>query len=90
MVLSAAHVRDVCMLNKGSKQCIFLEEGDNYNSFYCKKLSNEKVHFEEDRDNTIKEFKKKGIDPYKSTVPLGDNCEGYIYLKVLEQGYDKD
>lgn len=88
MALTPAHVRDVCLLNQGYKQCIYLEEGDDFNTFYCKKHSSEKKYIEEDRDKVLEQLKKRGIPIIKTTHPLGDNCQGYIMLKVLPQGYD--
>ena len=41
-------------------------------------------------DDFIRETRKKGKDPRKENIPLGDNCEGYPILKYIEQGYDKD
>jgi hypothetical protein len=33
---------------------------------------------------------KRNIDPKNENVPMGDNCQGYLPLKCLEQGYDVD
>jgi hypothetical protein len=38
----------------------------------------------------LKDCRKKGLDPALQGDPCGDHCSGYLFLKHLEQGYDKD
>jgi len=89
MVLSRKQVEDVCLVYGGSKQCRYVDEDpDDYSKMYCKKLTPEKKLIDEEIDEYIKDCKNKGVDAYSQGVPLGNNCDGFILLKELEQGYD--
>lgn len=93
MPLSQKQLQDVCLLYIGDhRQCRYLAQDDtDSRKWYClKKKGTDKATI----DNRIKQFeedcRKKGIDPKSQGIPLGDNCGGYVVLKQVEQGYDKD
>jgi hypothetical protein len=54
------------------------------------KLSSKRQQIDEEIEDYLDEMRKLNRDPYKDNLPLGDNCGGYIVLRNIEQGYDKD
>ena len=91
-MLSLKQLQNVCLSNSSnSKQCRYLESDDNdYNKFYCRKLrKDDKNKIDKKIDEVVAELKSKKIDPKKQSLPMGDNCTGYPYLKHVAQGYDK-
>lgn len=92
MPLSLKQLHDVCMLHSGNyKRCRYLAQDDSDSTkWYCLKKSSKKSEVDDEAVEFLKELKKKGLDPRKQGIPLGDNCDGYPVLKHLEQGYDKD
>jgi hypothetical protein len=92
MALSPKQTKDVCFLNGGSDQCRYLDEDmdDKGNIVHlCKKLSPDKKIIDEELVDFYNDMNKSGQDPQKQGVPLGDNCQGYIPLKIKIQGYDQ-
>jgi hypothetical protein len=53
------------------------------------KKSSKKAEIDEETDDYLRDMRKKGNDPKKQAVPLGDNCEGYPILRYIKQGYDQ-
>jgi len=92
MPLSKKHLQDVCLLYDGTyKKCRYLAQDDaDWSKWYCVKKSSKKQGIDIEVDDFIADARKKGKDPRKENIPLGDNCEGYPILKYIEQGYDKD
>lgn len=91
MPLSKKHLQDVCLLQGGYKKCRYLAQDDtDYTKWYCLKKTSKKDEIDQEVDDFVRETKKKGQDPKKTGTALGDNCEGYPILKIIEQGYDKD
>lgn len=91
MALSLKQLKDVCCLNGGHKQCSYLDEDVNDKGFrvhVCKKLSPDQQIIDDEIVDFLNEMKKTGQDPNKQSVPLGNNCKGYIVLKNKLQGYD--
>lgn len=90
MALSNKQLKDVCLLWGNAKQCIYLDEDndDGNRVNVCKKLSVFKSIIDGEVMEFLNEMKKSGQDPAFQGVPLGNNCRGYIVLKVKEQGYD--
>ena len=91
-LLSKKQLTDVCLLGAMSYDtCRYCQrDAIDYMKWYCVKL------YERDQkkiDKKIYDYlidcDQKGISPYASNVPLGDNCSGYPLLKTIEQGYDK-
>lgn len=86
-MLSKKQTYDVCLLGQESKSCRYLCEDKDKNFFCLKKTSKKQVI-----DVEIKDFlifcKNKQIDPNDFYLPIGDNCQGYPFLKTLKQGYD--
>ena len=91
MPLSLKQLQDVCMLYSGtSRRCRYLTQDDNdLTKWYCLKKTSKKADIDDEVMEFLKDAKKKGMDPRRQPVPLGDNCDGYLPLKHLEQGYDK-
>lgn len=91
-MLSPKQLQDVCLSQDGgSGRCRYLEQDeDNWHNFFCVKLIPKK---KQDIDDQIALFlekcKKLGKDPHKDNIPLGDNCNGYLKLRHVQQGYDK-
>lgn len=90
MTLSKNHIKDVCLKDQGSKTCRYLCYDDlDSTKFYCQKLRPiEKAKIDEDLDQHLSECKKRKINPKALNKPLGDNCDGYLLLKNVKQGYD--
>jgi hypothetical protein len=90
-MLSQKHLHDICLLfDGGYKQCRYSEEDSQTWKWYCVKLQKDhKAAIDKNVEEYLHECKKKGIDPKKGTPSLGDNCQGYVVLKYLEQGYDQ-
>jgi len=90
-MLSKKQLQNICMQNsRTSKRCRYLAQDDTDSTkYYCVKQSSKKDEIDVDLEEFIEESKKKGHDPYKQGIPLGDNCPGYPILKYIEQGYDK-
>jgi hypothetical protein len=86
-MLTLRQIEDICLVDEGANQCRYLAEDSNSN-FYCIKKTGKKPLI----DAEVEEFKKKqkslGLDPKTLGVPLGDNCQGYIFFRHKTQGYD--
>ena len=92
-MLSQKHLRDVCLVyDTTSAKCRYLAQDESdYSKFYCLKKSPQKSReIDVELADFVKEARKKGKDPRKENIALGDNCQGYPVLRYLEQGYDKD
>lgn len=91
-MLSLKQVRHVCFgdTSKPSSMCRYLEIDDlDMSKHYCLKLiQNKKDVIDKDVVNFIMKSKARRIDPNSQNVPLGDNCQGYIKLKSINQGFD--
>lgn len=91
MALTPNQLKDVCMLNGGTLQCRYLDEDvdDKGNVVYvCKKIAPDRKIIDEELVDFYNDMQKTGQDPDKQGVPLGDNCSGYVVLKLKPQGYD--
>lgn len=91
-MLSHKHLQDICLLYDGThEKCRYLAQDEmDYSKYYCLKKSKKGAEIDVELDDFVKETRKKGKDPRKENIPLGDNCSGYPILRYLEQGYDKD
>lgn len=90
-MLSQKQLRDVCLVYDGTyARCRYLGQDEtDYSKYYCLKKSPRGADLDVEIDDFIREARKKGKDPRKENVPMGDNCQGYPILRYLEQGYDK-
>lgn len=91
MALTKKQLNDVCYVSGGHLQCCYLDEDvDDQGRIVhiCKKLSPDRAIIDAEMTDFLNEQKKIGSDPTKQNVPLGDNCQGYVVLKVKPQGYD--
>lgn len=86
-MLTPNHIRHFCM-GDGSpgSGCRYLERDDLDDSkFYCLKLvESRRRSIDEEMDADTPKRQRSGGDE----VMLGDNCQGYIKLKSIWQGYD--
>lgn len=90
MTLSKNHVKNVCLLNCGSKTCRYLYN-DEFDSskYHCLKLRPiEKNKIDESIENFISTCKIRKLNPKTTNKPLGNNCEGLLLLRNTKQGYD--
>lgn len=92
MALSQAQLTDVCMYGMGSDECKYLDgEHDPVTGdmkFICKKKSLERKAIDEEVQEHMDDCKKQGMNPRSQGVPMGDNCQGFLPMKDLLQGYD--
>jgi hypothetical protein len=90
-MLSQKQLRDVCLVYDGTyKKCRYLSQDENdWTKWYCLKKSARGREIDVELDEFVRESRKKGKDPRKDNVPLGDNCQGYPVLRHIEQGYDQ-
>ena len=91
-MLSLKQLQTVCMAyNHDGQACRYLEQDDNdYNKWYCRKLRKEdRLKIDNKLAEVIADLKKKKTDPWKQGIPLGDNCQGYPFLKFKLQGIDQ-
>ena len=91
-MLSQKQIQDVCLVqDTSSAKCRYLSiDDEDYSKHYCLKKCAEAKAIDGSVNQFIKDYQRKGKDPYKEKVPLGNNCKGYPLLKFIEQGYDKD
>lgn len=89
-MLSLKQLKDVCLINDGTyKKCRYLAQDDNdYTKYYCIKKTAKAQELDDTLNDFLREARKKGKDPLKDNIPLGDNCNGYPLLRHLMQGYD--
>lgn len=91
-MLSLKQLNDVCLQNQNSSdRCRYLHQDErDISKWLCLKLSSKRQQIDEEIEDYLDEMRKLNRDPYKDNLPLGDNCGGYIVLRNIEQGYDKD
>jgi hypothetical protein len=85
MGLSKLHLKDICLLNGGNRQCRYLDDAKDENGnvvYVCRKLTAEGKAIDEELEEYLEE---KDFDP---DVPMADNCNGYPVLPNIDQGYD--
>jgi len=85
-MLSKNQVSKICMRGHGHLECRYLDDAGH--EFACKKKSVERKIIDEEVAEFIAECKAKGQNPKQQDVPLADNCQGYLPLSSLLQGYD--
>jgi len=92
MPLTDKHLKDVCLLHQGHKQCRYLDNvdgGSGWSSNYvCKKKTPNKKIIDEEVEIFLYDIMDSGLDAKSQGVPLGDNCDGYQNFKAKSQGYD--
>lgn len=86
-MLTEKQLNDVCLLDQGADECRYLDSDDN-GCFVCRKKSLERGPIDQEVTEYFDECKKDSKDPYQADHPLGDNCQGFLPLKDLPQGYD--
>jgi hypothetical protein len=90
MTLSQKQLKDVCMINSGSKTCRYLYNDElDSSKWYCQKMRPiEKNKIDISIESFVIDCKKRKINPKSVGRSLGDNCEGFLLLKNIKQGYD--
>lgn len=89
MALSQKQVQDICLNYAGAKTCRFLVYDQTSGKHLCCKLV-QKLREEVDEriDQYLDKMKQNGQDPALMGRAIGDNCQGYLYLKHKKQGFD--
>lgn len=89
MALTTKQLKDVCMLGGGYKQCRYLAQDElDYSKYYCLKKTSQAKQIDEDLDDELSRLRAKKVSYKTQNFPVGDNCCGYLVLKVIDQGYD--
>lgn len=90
-MLSEKQVEDVCLAHTTTADTCRYAFRDGFEWFCakCNRISKERI------DEVIEDFEqdclKNNVDPYAaSMMPLGNNCAGYPFLRLVQQGYDCD
>lgn len=82
-MLTNRQVVDICQLGQGKSQCKYLSK-DEDEKWVCCKLHPFLKRQAEDKLVNIKKF----VGRPSTAIPAGDNCQGYLMLKYIQQGYD--
>jgi hypothetical protein len=91
MALSTKQTQDICLVYGGHKACRYLVFDQESSKYLCSKLVKTlKDQLDERIDEYLSKMKKNGQDPATMGRAIGDNCQGYIFLKYKKQGYDVD
>jgi hypothetical protein len=88
-MLSKKHLEDRCLVWGGHKTCRYLvydqQTGKN---LCCKQVQGLKDEIDKRIEDYTTKAKKNNQDLSMLGRPVGDNCDGYLYLKNTLQGYD--
>jgi hypothetical protein len=88
-MLSKKQLEDTCLVFTGHKACRYLVyDQQTGKSLCCKKVAGLKEGIDKRIDAYIEKAKKNNQDLAMLGRPIGDNCQGYLYLKNTQQGYD--
>ena len=88
-MLSKKHLEKYCMPHAGHLACHYLARDDNKpDKYFCLKKSHKKAVVDRELKDVLELLKKKGGDPTKQGIPLGNNCSGFLLLKNVLQGFD--
>ena len=89
-MLSKRHLEDVCLVNENDHtKCKYLAQDDlDWSKYYCLKKSKNKASIDAIIDEHMEDCVKNGKDPTADNEALGDNCDGYLVMKHVMQGYD--
>lgn len=91
-MLSKKHMQKYCLIDDPThKRCRYLAEDDfMLGKNQCMKKTSIKEIIDDEVESLVVICNKRNIDPKNEKIPMGDNCQGYLPLKYLEQGYDVD
>lgn len=94
-MLTELQLEQVCLAYCGSSKCCRYLHADEDDSakFVCVKLKkSEKKKIDQKIDSFVSDSVHHGVDPNSrpDSMPMGDNCPGYLLLRYVEQGFDKD
>lgn len=88
MALTIRHLGEVCLLHHPdpTKTCRYLLNDElDPDKWYCQKLRPDaKRQIDEVVDSSSRKSR------VRSGIASGDNCEGYLLLKHMPQGFDLD
>lgn len=88
-MLSKKHLEKYCLPHGSSLCCHYLARDDSQpDRYYCLKKSNKKAVVDKELKEVLDLLKRKGSDPHKQGIPLGNNCPGFLLLKNVLQGFD--
>jgi len=68
------------------RECRYIREEEDGTFNCCKLRPNEKIKIDQKIDEFLRECKTKGVDPYGTDSPLGDNCQGHLILHSIITG----
>lgn len=91
-MISKNHMQKYCLIDDMSyRRCRYLAEDDFVlGKHQCMKHTTQKDAIDEELNSLISISFKKNLDPKEENIPMGDNCQGYLPLKYVVQGYDVD
>lgn len=87
-MLTDEQLNDYCLIDKGSKSCRYLCSDLKDKAYYCLKKSSKKELIDLEIDAFIARCDINNTDPQSYSLPLGDNCVGYPFLKTIRQGHN--
>lgn len=88
-MLSKAHAENVCLVYFGHKTCRYMLYDQQTGKHLCsKQVQGLKEEIDDRVEAYMDKLKKNGQDIALMGRPVGDNCQGYLYLKNTLQGYD--
>lgn len=93
MALTKKHIQDICMVHQGYNGCRYLSYDSVTDVFLCAKL-NPRLKVIKDDAVAFNEKEARRINlpvvDYFDLHGIGheNNCQGYLYMKHLPQGYD--
>lgn len=90
MALTPLHVTNICLVWTGHKTCRYHTTGDDGKNYCLKKTPAEKKRIDKEVAALYKQAKENGQKIRDFGRAIGDNCDGYLILKYLKQGYDVD
>lgn len=88
-MLSQNQVDDRCLAYGGHKMCRYLVYDQKTGKHLCiKKVDQLREEIDRRVEKHIEKAKATGQDLVMLGRAIGDNCQGYLYLKNVVQGYD--
>lgn len=91
-MLSKKHMQKYCLVDDMTyKRCRYLAEDDFVlGKNQCMKHTTQRIVIDEEIVSLINISLTSNADPRSENIPMGDNCQGYLPLKHVIQGYDVD
>lgn len=89
-MLSSKQLKDICLVNvQNSSRCRYISQDEtDEKKYYCLKNTSKASSVDKNLDDLIYDLKRRNKDPHKENIAMGDNCQGYPFLRHILQGYD--